>query len=578
MTAGPILIDSDEVNCLVYAYLKDSGFEHTAFNLRVEGRLDRSDNFKKHIPHGELIDLLGKAMLYVEVEAHFGPNEQLTTDCTTPFSLLEDHRCSSGPMQTSSSASASLAKVPTIEISRPTQRGTDSKRKGSTPATEDMRSEKRQRTEEMESGIPTPDPSKLKKDSNKEVAPTIQRALADGTVNKMLQPSELDETDPDAIRLLQSHRTEVFVCTWNPILPGLLATGSKDAVVHIWKVPAPPKDGGFAPPPFEPPMTLEYGGKSDNGDLTSLDWNFDGTLLALGSYDAMLRIVTVDGHLYMSENRHQAPVFASRFSKDGKWLVSASLDCTTCVWNVASRQLHKAATYENCCLDVDWLDNETFACCGADKNVHIMSINGSKPITTFIGHTHEVNQIRFNPSRSRLASCADDSTARVWLTSHIKRLPDNKTYRSEEALILRGHTAPVNGVSWSAGGDSAGYEVIATSSFDHSARIWDASTGHCLMVFSDHKRPLYTLSFSKNGRWLATGSGDGWLHVYDVKEKDKVWSWRSEGPKRSIFDIAWQESGNRIERIAMALESGRVGIIDVTRLPLLQKRLLPAGR
>ena len=54
------------------------------------------------------------------------------------------------------------------------------------------------------------------------------------------------------------------------------------------------------------------------------------------------------------------------------------------------------------------------------------------------------------------------------------------------------------------------------SSFDGTARLWDSVTGECLKVFSDHKRPVYAHAFSPDGEGLATGSGDGWLHVYSM--------------------------------------------------------------
>ena len=58
--------------------------------------------------------------------------------------------------------------------------------------------------------------------------------------------------------------------------------------------------------------------------------------------------------------------------------------------------------------------------------------------------------------------------------------------------------------------------MVRRSSFDHTARLWDADSGACLKIFTDHIRPIYTLSFSPDGHWLATGSGDGYLHVYSV--------------------------------------------------------------
>lgn len=42
-------------------------------------------------------------------------------------------------------------------------------------------------------------------------------------------------------------------------------------------------------------------------------------------------------------------------------------------------------------------------------------------------------------------------------------------------------------------------------------------TGDCLRTFEDHKHHVYALAFCPDGRFYATGGGDGWLHVYDVK-------------------------------------------------------------
>ena len=46
----------------------------------------------KHIPRGELVDLLSKALLYIEVETHWSEGS-LTLNCRAPFSLLDKHAC-----------------------------------------------------------------------------------------------------------------------------------------------------------------------------------------------------------------------------------------------------------------------------------------------------------------------------------------------------------------------------------------------------------------------------------------------------------------------------------------------------
>jgi transducin (beta)-like 1 len=106
-----IRLTADEINCLVYSFLLDSGtfpspniselavtddflgFKHTAFSLRMEGHLENSPNFTKHIPRGELVDLLSKSLLYREVESHWKA-DHMATHCKATFSLLDPHVCS----------------------------------------------------------------------------------------------------------------------------------------------------------------------------------------------------------------------------------------------------------------------------------------------------------------------------------------------------------------------------------------------------------------------------------------------------------------------------------------------------
>ena len=51
---------------------------------------------------------------------------------------------------------------------------------------------------------------------------------------------------------------------------------------------------------------------------------------------------------------------------------------------------------------------------------------------------------------------------------------------------------------------------------------------------------------------------------------EKVWSWYSEHPKRAIFEMSWQQHEG-VDRVALSLQSHRVGLIDLTRIPVLRK-------
>ncbi|KAI0003805.1 WD40 repeat-like protein [Russula compacta] len=587
MAATPITINADEVNCLIYAYLKDSGFQHTAFSLLNEGHLHHSVHLEKHIPRGELIELLIKALLYTEVEAHWRGNNDMTGNCTTGFSLLETHVCSLNPSikptvklsANPATGTASVSVIPGLRSATASEPSDSAqKRKASTPVAEEGPSEKRQKTDEannLEVEEKNLDGAEVA-ESNRKGARRVKSPKSNSPAPTMLvsgsglAPLSIPENEDasDAILQLKGHDAEVFVCAWNPTQHHILSSGSKDAVVHLWNLPQVPSVKAKNQKPYR---AIDCSSAKADADLTSLDWNCHGTLLSVGSYDATLRIYTVSAELYFESRLHKGPIFATRFSRDGKWLATASLDNTVCLWDVEKKQRLMQYKHRGICLDLDWLDEELFASCSADKVVHVLSVNRAEPVAVLTGHDGEVNQIKSNASGTRLMSCSDDMTVRIWEVRRVKQSSESdRVAISGEMTVLEGHRNWVTGVSWSPVKLDNGHELVATASFDTTARLWDADTGACLKVFRYHKKPIYTISFSPNGKWLATGGGDGWFHLYDPAEKEKVWSWYSEHQKRAIFEMSWQQHEG-VDRVALSLQSHKVGLIDLTRIPALQK-------
>jgi transducin (beta)-like 1 len=50
-------------------------------------------------------------------------------------------------------------------------------------------------------------------------------------------------------------------------------------------------------------------GRQEQMDVTSLDWNFDGTLLAIGCFDSTVRIVDGNGQLWFAHPQHLVSFF-----------------------------------------------------------------------------------------------------------------------------------------------------------------------------------------------------------------------------------------------------------------------------
>ncbi|KAG6380982.1 WD40-repeat-containing domain protein [Boletus reticuloceps] len=468
----------------------------------MEGRLDHSHHIKKHIPRGELIERLSKALLYAEVEAHW-KGDSFTKNCKSPFSLLERHVCSFdsnptmmlAPQKPGGSNIAMLAGETGI------------KRKSISPSTEDARAEKRARkAAEDNHATMAVDGTPVTFDS----CSTMRRVLVEppGSASKEAKPSELQLPSLenavkksktkrlDPVSLLQAHKAEVFVVAWSPTTPGQLVSGSRDATVNYWDIPPGSYDASNSSPP-RPTLTLSNIAPSPQADLTSIDWSPDGSLVAIGSYDSALRIYTSAGKAYLKDDHHKGPIFAAKFSPSGQWITTASLDSTSCVWDIKNKRLYRQ--YRNheeaCCLDVDWIDDSTFASGGSDRVVHIVSLNGTRPIQTLRGHDGEVNMIKCNPSRTRLATCSDDATARIW---NIERPHSENSITT--GVVLKGHKRCLTSIKWCPNNQAG--ELVATASFDFTARLWDSVTGDCLKVFTDHTKYVFALSFSPDGSCL----------------------------------------------------------------------------
>ena len=200
-------------------------------------------------------------------------------------------------------------------------------------------------------------------------------------------------------------------------------------------------------------------------DVTTLDWNRDGTKLATGSYDGIARIWGSTGDLLLTLKKHIGPVFALKWNCDSTLLLSGSVDQTAIVWDAltgAVRQqfsLHSKPT-----LDVAWMDATTFTTCSTDKSIFVCRLGQAKPLSTFKGHTNEVNAIEWDPTGTLLASCSDDHTAKIWTLGS-----DMPTH------TFRDHTKEIYTIKWSPCGPGSANPskqlILATASFDCTVRL-----------------------------------------------------------------------------------------------------------
>ncbi|VDM34206.1 unnamed protein product, partial [Hydatigera taeniaeformis] len=534
---GGMTFTSDEVNFLIYRYLQEAGYCHSAYLFGLESEISQSNVDGSLVPPGSLLSLIQKGLQYTEAEISIGEDgservvESLSLiDAVVPdviekrkSSLKQQQQqhqqhhpsgsaasnASTGQQQQYNSASNSLAAsgggdgynshlppATSDSVNTPTPMDSESGGGGqhcinpggillpnnltatsvsvqqqqqphlppsvvtavSPPSTSGFNSGSPLNTGHLRlpnknfvssqdalSGHPVPNsvllPSMHTNGDNGHInhyRPSADTGITGMDVDRIphqppvSQPAapppnaSAHSPDPglipqDRITVLRGHTSEVFICAWNP-RTDMLASGSGDSTARIWNLE------NTSPTNFRSsPIILKHCISRDGHsvlsakDVTSLDWNSDGSFLATGSYDGYARVWDTEGSLSYFVNyiyagnlqktlgQHKGPIFALKWNRKGNYILTAGVDKTTIIWEAQTGQIVQQFAFHQgklissksldlACsvlkhyfisaptLDVDWKSADTFASCSTDTYIYVCKLKVDTPLKTFKGH------------------------------------------------------------------------------------------------------------------------------------------------------------------------------------------------
>lgn len=77
---------------------------------------------------------------------------------------------------------------------------------------------------------------------------------------------------------------------------------------------------------------------------------------------------------------------------------------------------------------------------------------------------------------------------------------------------LEGHTSLVTFVSYSPDG-----KYIASGSWDKTIKIWDAESGKCVKTLEGHTKGVRSIAFSPDGKHIFSGSNDNTIKIWEIE-------------------------------------------------------------
>lgn len=233
--------------------------------------------------------------------------------------------------------------------------------------------------------------------------------------------------------------------------------------------------------------------------------------------------------------QHDASIRGISVSRDSRWVVSASDDCTLVLWDLAAHEpRRRLRTQGYRALSVAFSPDAATVVCAlfnGDVGIWDLSVEGVTDADGYEtlqrrlpGHSDSVRSIACAPNGRYFVSGSDDTTLRLWELRTLHNQPaEMADAAAAHVAVLSGHTDWVRIVSFSPGGD-----LIASGSDDGSVRLWDVKDQTSVAVIQWHQDPvdwldrITALAFSPSGHYVAAASLRGVIHLVDTATEGDV--------------------------------------------------------
>jgi len=189
---------------------------------------------------------------------------------------------------------------------------------------------------------------------------------------------------------------------FHPTRP-LLATGSRDGLVHLWDTA---KNVAVAE---------LHGHEGGSGDVA---FRPDVAQLASTGKDGTVRIWDVDKHTELAVLRgHGGGVRRVKYSADGRLLASTGNDRTVRIWDAQTYAELAKLPHGSVAYGIAFSpDGSRLAAGCADNTIRLWDLATNTEVAELRGHEEYVHAVAFSPDGTRLVSGSGDFTVRIWDT------------------------------------------------------------------------------------------------------------------------------------------------------------------
>jgi WD40 repeat protein len=232
----------------------------------------------------------------------------------------------------------------------------------------------------------------------------------------------------------------------------------------------------------------------------------------------------------VAQRGHTSDLLSASFSKDGRFIVTASNDNSARLWDAATgRELRLFEGTLNRVFDAAISPNNAWVVLGdySEPFATLLDAATGAKVRVFAGHTGSVLAVRFSPDGKTLLTGSADGTAMLWDVATAKPI-----------RTLEGHAADVFSVAFSHDG-----RLVITGSGDRTAKVWEVGGGEP-KTLSGHAGAIKSAAFSPDASLAVTGSQDGTARIWQVATGREVR--KLTGHNGSVTTAGFSSDGKQV--------------------------------
>jgi WD40 repeat protein len=285
--------------------------------------------------------------------------------------------------------------------------------------------------------------------------------------------------------------------------------------------------------------------RGHNDCVVSAKFSYDGKKIVSGSRDKTVCVWNAENgickHIFEG---HKEPILSVSFNHENTQVVSVSYDGTARLWNLKEQKcceiFHSSSSFY---MDAIFsLDDKLLILSSGNGIIEVLDIKKGVCIKKFERHNGYVKSLFLSPDGKKIVSASSDNTVRVW-----------ELFKEDKPIVLMGHKRWLDRVFFLHG------EKLAVTTSD-IIRIWDVETSKIVDEIKDVVN-ISGCTVSPNGEYIAYGEDrypNYYLnvrHVYSNSTHLRI--------ELGFGDIGFLSFSQNARYIAVGTGNGKIGVFDV---------------